>query len=214
MSKYQKLYFQRAQKVAYWLQLIPYVRAVFLTGSVARGEASKKSDIDFFIVTKNHRIFTCRALVTLAIGLIGLRRTDKYIVGRICLNRYQTQSNLEIKPHNNYHSNDYSQAIVLIDLDNIETKYRRANKWIGKFNNSKVKGQNAKLQLKTKNYLTIIRNTMEYILNTKFGDWIEEKLKKYQKKRILNNPRTKISAPGKIVCTDTALCFHPRKFID
>lgn len=209
MSKYQKLYFKRAQKVAFWLQIIPYVRAVFLTGSIARGEATKKSDIDFFIVTKNQRIYTCRALVTIAVQMMGIRRYGNKIAGRICLNRYQTENNLEIKPHNRYHQNDYSQAILLLDLANIEIKYRAANQWIGKFNNAELRIMNS--DLRKKNNLSYIQVTLEVILNSKFGDWIEGKLKNYQKKRILFDPRTLSSPRGKIICTDRALCFHPDK---
>jgi predicted nucleotidyltransferase len=185
--KYQEKYFNRAKKVAFWLQFIPYLRAVFLTGSVARGEATKKSDIDFFIVTYAGRIWTCRALVTIFIQCLGIRRYGDKIAGRICLNRYQTEDNLEIRPHNAYHKKDYSQIIPLVD-NNIYNKYKMANKWIKQFKNqkSKVEMTNQKYQ--------IIQKISETILNNSFGNLIEKKLKKYQKHRILNDPRTKSSA--------------------
>lgn len=229
MNRYQKKYFYRAVKIAYWLRYIPYVRAVFLTGSVARGEARKKSDIDFFIVTKPGRIWTCRVLVTLAIGIVGLRRTNTQIEGRICLNRYQTEINLEIKPHNAYHRRDYSQAICLLDLDDVEEKYRKANKWIKKFkthdfilraSNSESRSSRP-ASLHSGQARTIIEKSLKYtrkisetILSTKFGDWIELKLKKYQQKRILSDPRTLAAPRGKIIATDQALCFHPQKHLD
>lgn len=202
---YQQRYFNRARKAAKLLQLIPYIRAVFLTGSVARGEAKKSSDIDFFIVTKLGRIWTCRALVTIFIQLMGIRRYGDKIAGRICLNRYQTEDNLEIKPHNNYHRYDYSQSITLIDLKNIEEKYQKANKWIGKF-----KIQKSNIKMKNQKYQNI-QKISESILNTKLGDFLEKILKKYQQYRILNDPRTKSAPHGKIIATDKALCFHPPK---
>lgn len=199
---YQKFYLNRAKRAAFYLQFAPFVRAVFLTGSLARGEAGRDSDIDFFIVTKKGRIWTCRFLVTVIIEMMGIRRTDEKISGRICLNRYQSEDYLEIEPHNSYHQNDYSQIMPLVDEDDdIYTRYKKANGWIKNFKNHQ------------KNYIKkwpkSVAKISEKILSGKFGDFLEKKSKKYQKNRIFADPRTAASPPGKIRATDKVLAFHP-----
>ena len=203
---YQNLYFNRARRIARLLRIIPYTCAVFLTGSVARGEAGKSSDIDFFIVVKSGRIWTCRVLVTMIIQIIGKRRYGNNVAGRICLNRYQTEDNLEITPHNAYHRKDYSQVVPLWDQNNIYDKYKKANKWIGKLKVHKVYKVH-----KVRNQSSCIQRFLESILDTKFGDFFEKKQKKYQKKRITSDPRTKASKQWQIVATDNELSFHPEK---
>lgn len=201
-NKIQKEYLERAQKAAFYLQFVPFVRAVFLTGSLARGEARKESDIDFFIVTAKERIWTCRALVTLLIELMGIRRTDEKIAGRICLNRYQTEDYLEIEPHNAYHKNDYSQVWLLSGEEEVGLKYQSSNKWIGKFK------KHEKIVIKT--WPKKLVKLLEKIISGKFGNFLEKKLKKYQKNRILKDPRTAASK-GKIRVNDKVLAFHPIK---
>ncbi len=65
---------------------IPFTRAVFLTGSLAEGRASAKSDIDFFIQVEPGYLWSTRFFVTLFLQLARIRRTDTDITGKICLN--------------------------------------------------------------------------------------------------------------------------------
>jgi predicted nucleotidyltransferase len=72
------------------IRRIPFTRAIMLTGSMAEGRATAKSDIDFFIQVAPGHIWLTRAWVTLAIDRAGIRRTDTEIAQRICLNWYAT----------------------------------------------------------------------------------------------------------------------------
>lgn len=188
------------------MQFVPFVRGVFLTGSLARGEASKKSDIDFFIIASKDRIWTCRILVTLLVELMGIRRTNEKIAGRICLNRYQSEDYLKILPHNTYHKNDYHQVWPLVGEDEIYQKYKLSNRWIGNFK----KQPKIAINSWPKSWAKI----SEKILMGKFGDFLEIMSKKYQKNRILADPRTRLSPKEKIVATDQVLAFHPIKSLD
>ena len=59
--------------------------------------------------------------------------------------------------------------------------------------------------------LYIVARILEFILNSSFGDKIENWAKKYQQKRIKNNPATYESG-GRVVFNDNELEFHPRSF--
>ncbi len=197
-----KKYLRRAKIIAKFLQICPFVRAVFLTGSLARGEATEKSDIDFFIVTKKNRIWTARTFVTLLVTLTGYRRHDDKISGRICLNCYQTEDNLGISPHNAFTALDYSEAKPLWEVHGIYKKYLKKNDWIEK--NFKI----LEPEIKKSKFISFLQKILEKIFDS---DWLENKLKVYQVKRIKRDPRTINSPRGKVFISDKELRFHPLK---
>lgn len=213
-------YMRRAKFVASILQICPFVRAVFLTGSLARGEAKEKSDIDFFIVTKKGRIWTCRLFVTILVSMTGYRRHKDKISGRICLNRYQTEDNLDIKPHNSYHAFDYSKIRPLWETNGIYSSYLKENRWIKqKFGFSMKARRYCSTSWRTINFSITRRITLlDYarrIGERIFGsNWLENKLKQYQSQRILSDARTLNSPKGKVFISDKELRFHPEKNLD
>lgn len=96
-EKARHLHQRRAEFWSRVIARLPGVEAVFLTGSLAQGRSTAKSDIDFFIVARHGRIFTARFWV-LAVLLIcrRLAMNDESHAGRICPNHFVTASHLEI----------------------------------------------------------------------------------------------------------------------
>jgi len=208
---YQQKYLRRAKLVAFILQLVPFVRGVYLNGSVARGEASQKSDIDFFIITKKNRIWTCRALVTLVVQLLGARRYGEKIAGRICLNRYQTEDNLVIHPQNYYHAWNYTYSIPLVDA-NLFERHKEQNRWMFKYHfRFKSHYQKSNMAIMASLPIKFLQFLFEVLFEVLANDYLEKILGKYQAKRILNDPRTKNSPEGKIFVSNSELRFHPPK---
>jgi len=211
-NNFKQEYLRRAKTVAFWLQLTPFVRMVGLNGSLARGEAKKSSDIDFFIVLKKDRIWLGRMGVTLMTQLSGYRRHGHKIAGMICLNRYQTDDFLTIWPHNEYHARDYCGLIPLVDIDNTYAQYFKKNVWTKKFGCPMKENRD---QIVSSNWiLTGLRHFQEKIWGGRFGDGWEKMAKKYQKRRILRDKRTMTAPVGKIRVSDQELCFHPPKGVD
>ncbi len=203
----QQKYFRRARIVAAVLQLAPFVRMAGLNGSLARGEAKETSDIDFLIIAKKGRIWTCRAFVTLIVHLTGLRRYGTKIAGRICLNRYQTEDYLEILPHNEYHAKVFSQLMPLLDNQKTYFQYVEVNRWMKKF------GWPVKIfpAPKPNSIINFYRERVEELLSGNFGKWLEKTLKKYQTSRIKRDIRTSSAPIGRVRISDKELCFHPLK---
>lgn len=90
MEQWQKLNQVTINRAVSLIRLIPFTRAIMLTGSVAEGKEHKQSDIDLFIQVKKGTIWTTRFFVTIIVQLAGIRRTDNDITGKICLNWYAT----------------------------------------------------------------------------------------------------------------------------
>jgi len=206
----QKKYLGRAYFVVKVLQLVPFLRMIGLNGSLARGEASKESDIDFLVITKAGRIWTTRFFMVLLTQLTGFRRHGEKIAGRICLNRYQTDDFLEILPHDSYHGRVFSVLVPIFNKAATYKNYVNANRWMEQAG-FKVKQGIEIRPLKNSAIFGYIQKFGEMLLGGKFGNFIEKKLKKYQEKRILKNPITHSSPEGRVRISDKELCFHPPK---
>ena len=68
---------KKARKTIKWLQIIPYIRMVAVSGSLAMANAKKESDIDLLIIVKNKRIWTARFFTTYFSKLSGKGGTTK-----------------------------------------------------------------------------------------------------------------------------------------
>lgn len=83
---------RRAARVLSW---IPFLNAVFLCNSVASGIATKKSDIDFLIVTAPGRLWLARTLANFWLRLLRLRTFGNKKADRVCLSFFVDEKNLD-----------------------------------------------------------------------------------------------------------------------
>ena len=69
-----KWYLKQAYFVAALFRIIPWVKLVGVSGSVAMENAKKVDDIDFFIITQKNRLWISRILLLLILELSDKRR--------------------------------------------------------------------------------------------------------------------------------------------
>jgi hypothetical protein len=119
--------FKIAGRVAWWLRLVPFVRMIAVTGTLAMKNPEIGSDIDFFVVLEKGRIFTGRLLVTTMVHILGKRRYGKNIKNRICLNYFITTGSFEIQRQDLFGANEYSFIYPILDSPVIPTEA----KWSG-----------------------------------------------------------------------------------
>lgn len=208
MVTVQQKYLRRAKIIAKILSFAPFVRMIGLTGSLAREEASKNSDIDFFVVTRSTRLWSGRAFVSAITHLIGFRRYNDKIAGRICLNCYQTEDYLTIGPKNLKNARDYAKIKILFQVDKMAEKFARANQWIIKRG---FRFQNIAPAERSGIHTAAIRWFLESLYDLIFNDWGEKYLRRYQIRRILKNPLTRSSNESQIYISNRELRFHPPK---
>ncbi len=208
---------KKAKKIIRWLQIIPYLRMVAVSGSLALNNTRKKSDFDLFIVVKNRRIWLTRFLITLFVQLMGKRRHKEFTEDRICLNHYVTDKSLEIKFRSLYNAQTYAHMIPILGIKHaclperqeIYEKFQKANRWIKDYLVfwPKQKIEHLKV-LKVSSLLRSIAKISEVCLNNRFGDFLEKILKKLQNHSIEKNPLTHKKG-GRVTVDDTQLEFHP-----
>lgn len=192
-------YLRKARFASGLLKIVPSILLVGVSGSVSRREAKKSSDIDFFVVCKENRIFSSRFLAKLILILFKLARKnhDKNPAGKICLNYFLSETSLDFKPHNHEVVRHHRQSIILFSRGDIYQKLVRANRWLSP-------------QFQTEN--------CQFLANTFFDRYIlthllEKLSKMYQIKKILRDPIT-TEYPNDIIFEDQELRFHPPKGIE
>jgi len=207
-EKMRQKYLRRARIIASILSFAPFVRMIGLSGSLARGEATEKSDIDFFIVTKTNRLWTGRALVSILTHLTGYRRYDRKIAGRICLNCYQTEEHLTVNPKTIKNAKDYSNIKILYQSHGLAKRFIKANNWI---NDKGYQFINIDPKAEGNIVASFLRWIFEALYDLLFNDWGEKQMRAYQIRRILRDPRTQTAKSGQIYISDQELRFHPPK---
>lgn len=128
---------KEAHRVARWLRLIPWVKMVAVTGSLAMKNAEKDEDIDLLVVSSRNRLWLTRALVTILTELVANRRHvgDKKFRDKVCLNMFLDEGYLKI-PENEqdlYSAHEVCQLLPILDKDNTYKRFISANLWVKKY---------------------------------------------------------------------------------
>ena len=95
------------------------------------------SDIDVFIVIKKGRLFITRALVTLYLSFLRMRRTKKKIKNKICLSFYIADDSLNLEKtaikNDIYLIYWLSTLVPVYDPQNFYQIIIKNNQWLNKY---------------------------------------------------------------------------------
>ena len=213
----QKLNRSRLKKTKILSQVLacfPFVRCVILNGSLAQNKSKQSSDIDLLIITKTKRIFSARFFIVLFSSIIGIKRsrdTDHDHSGKYCFNYFLIEDYLQIptgrgEKIDQYCADNYSHSLFLAGSPEIFNKFFEANTKL--FQKYGYKSQ--KIEIKSSRGNRCLVSLFQQFIELFFGNWFEDSVKKYQIKRIKNDPITRLY-PDLIVYNDCELRFHPPK---
>ena len=215
---------EHARRVAGWMSLVPYIRGVFASGSLALQNTSEDSDLDFFVITKAGRIWTARFLVTGLLSFLGVRRKANQQIApdKVCLNHYISDDALEIKNQNIFTARIYAHLVplylhktfqhsqecwnVLSKNHTLLSEFKHKNQWVLDYVMSWP--TNDEYLVKNNLFLNFAKRLFELIGNSPLGSLFEKFVRNYQKSRIECNPKTH-EPNGRIDYTDQVLQFHP-----
>lgn len=126
----------RFHKIARFISSIiythPYVRGVFVSGSLSKKSISKKDDIDFFLITEPGRLWIARAFLVLFKKVI-LFNSRKYF----CINYYIDTKNLEI-PEKNFYTAVEIGSIKPLQNPSLYLQFIEANAWVRQYFPNKI----------------------------------------------------------------------------
>jgi predicted nucleotidyltransferase len=161
--------FEKAKGVSRILSLIPTVKMVAITGSLAMKNVADESDIDLLIITKKGTLWVSRLISYFTLWSFGIkvRKAGEGIKkDRFCLNMWMDEGDLgwPKKDQNLYTAHEIAQITPLVNRDRIYEKFIYKNKWIKDYWPNSVKIRNPKSEIQNKfefskfKYLNIVSN--------------------------------------------------------
>jgi hypothetical protein len=205
--------FRALRRAAWWLQLVPFVRGLFVSGSLASGAADEDSDWDLFVVVQAGRLYTARTLLLIAALLLGRLRTKRSRVlrGKFCFNHYVTTDGLASRHRSLFTAHTLAWLVPLYDPWGYLSRLWQANRWIEQYCSHTGGRAYVQRSLAPSPVLGAVRRIIELPLHTGLGAALEYALRRWQQRRIRREPAT--YAPGGRVVADTReLEFHPHSF--
>ncbi len=124
-----QLLMQHAQRSAAIISGFPFVKNVSISGSLSKGYANEKSDIDLFIVTQKNRLWICRTLLHLYKKITFLKGKEH----SYCMNYFIDESKLCLEEQNIFTATELATLIPMYNTE-VHRELIMANKcWAIKF---------------------------------------------------------------------------------
>lgn len=214
-EKNAKKKWRRVRYAERWLRFLPFVRAIFASGSLAINNTDELSDLDVLVVAKHRRIWLTRLLVSGSLSLLGMRRkyNQKIAPDKICLNHYITDKSLYVPFKSIYNAQTYLNLKPIFIRDaKIFKDFYSANDWLGdfvvNFDPGKHPSSLAYNDTGSRPFSGAIYLAFEFILGGWLGDWLESLARRWQTARIEKH-RKQDPPGGRVVYNDNCLEFHP-----
>lgn len=208
----EKKLWKKTLRYARILQIVPFVEMVCVCNNLSFNKVDEKSDVDLFIIAKSGRLFVARSFVTFLLHLLGVRRHSNKISGRFCLSFFVDEEAMDLSKiaieNDIYLAYWIKSLIPLIDDRNFTDKFLMQNAWakeyFGNSNDFYIRCDN----VLGKGVISKFFNKLfSKIFSGNFGDFIENRLKKWQMKRANEKSRNLPDNLG-ITITDHILKFH------
>jgi hypothetical protein len=147
------------------ISFFPFVRAVFLSGSISKGFMDEKADIDYFIITKRNRLWIARFLLVL-FKKIFLLNSYKFF----CINYFISEDNLEIDEKNIYTATELATLIPTYG-SNLYNDFYNANSWLKTYYPNYPKRNTINV---SQHKMKLTQKIIEPFLNQKFGESVDD----------------------------------------
>jgi hypothetical protein len=184
-----------------WLfALVPWVKMVAVTGSVAGGTPGSHDDIDILVITSRNRLWLSRFIVTGLLTLLGKRRKPNDDPARVddkfCLNMWLSEDGLASEQQNLYVANELSRMKPVLNRDQMYERYIAANRWVERI----LPNFFDSAQTPEPVSLKVNRMPESWALLS----WLDRQFERWQLRRM--RPRTRETV------TEELLMFHPHDY--
>ena len=155
-----------ARRFSRFISFFPFVRGVCLSGSLSKGYADNKSDVDYFIITEPGRLWLCRTTLILFKKLFLFNSHKNF-----CVNYFIDTHSLEIPDKNIFTATELISIIPTYN-HNLYKQLMQANGWLNKYFPNSVLKTSEKICLENKSG---IKRFAERIFSGKAGDKLDDK---------------------------------------
>jgi len=186
---------------------LPFLRGVFVAGTLSFQTASKESDWDILVIMKKDRIWLGRLILTGFLFLTGQKRQGLKITDRFCLNHFLTEQNLIPENRNEYTACEYGFVFPIIGKELFKDFMRLNWTWMRNYTPNFEVAENYEggFLLKDVSRPGLIEKLMEF-----FGvaGFLNKQCKSWMVERIEKNPET-FKEGGVVIYNDGELAFWP-----
>jgi hypothetical protein len=182
-ENYSRRMWRAARVMTHIIKRFPFVRAVFISGSLSKNSSDKISDIDYMIVTSRGRLWIARTLLIL-FKKIFLLNSYKYF----CLNYFITEDNLEIPFKNVFTATEVAYIKATFNTDMMHD-FVMTNIWIKDYfpNYKFLDPYLHTAGFKVNNRRSILQRVLELLFSGRWGDKLDnyllEKTSRHWKKK-------------------------------
>lgn len=152
-----------AENYSALISKFPFVRAVFISGSLSKNFMKPDSDIDFFIIVEPGKLWLCRALLTLYKKVFLLNSRKNF-----CLNYFVDTNSLTIPDKNVFTATEIAFLKPMYNYSLYE-KFLEANNWI-RFEFPNMEFQANTINIKQGRF----QKFLEFIFDNKLGEQLEK----------------------------------------
>jgi hypothetical protein len=200
------------RRVVWLLAMLPYVRMIGVTGSLALNNTRRKSDLDLLIIVKRGRIWMARIFVLLVTQLTGRRRKywDREAPDKVCLNHYITDDAMmmSLDIHNLYTAMLYNLTVPLMGRETFQLWRDENGPWMKRWLMYSVTPLlSSRHAIITPMFFVKMKKIVEGFLSEPIGELLERGLEKMQRRVIWRHKQ-----PGwdrRVNVSNQELAFHP-----
>ncbi|MCI5055697.1 MAG: hypothetical protein MRY83_06290 [Flavobacteriales bacterium] len=160
-----KTYLLKAKRMSRIIASFPFVRCVFISGSLSKMTMEKDGDIDYFIITSKGRMWLAKTLLIL-FKKTALLNSKKYF----CVNFFLSDDNLHIKNRNHFTATEITYLIPTYNLQ-LAGDFLDANKWTTDFYPNFRKRD---IDLVVRPYFVWMKGFIEFLFKGVLGKKLEE----------------------------------------
>ena len=157
-------YVEKARWMTHLIRRFPFVKAVFLSGSISKNVMPKDGDIDYFIITQPGRLWIARTLLIL-FKKIFLLNSYKYF----CVNYFVDEDHLEVEEKNRFTATEIATLLPVYNPQ-LYDRFYQANAWVETYF-PHCPQRSTEQTISTIN--SSIQRGLEKLLGGRIGDWLD-----------------------------------------
>jgi len=171
--------YARALKLAQILRRFPWIRAVFITGALAAGNAEKEADLDFLVITRRNRVWLTRLGAYLLFSVLGWKRPREVVEApdQVCLNMFLAEDELAVpdEEQNLFTAHEVALSRPLWAKDFLHQRFLGENPWVKNFlPNVELPEVKIPALKPSSRQVAVIQGVVKPIFN--LADWVSHRL--------------------------------------
>ncbi len=154
-----------AHRMSHFMSYFPFVRAIFLSGSISKNYIDEEGDIDYFLITQPGRLWIARTILIL-FKKIFLFNSHKYF----CVNYFIDENHLTIEEQNIYTAKEVVTLIPMYHQE-LANNFFAANDWTKQYFPNAMVPSTAQVPTFKRKWL---RSLLEMLFNNALGNRLEQ----------------------------------------